>query len=663
MPLSPETIRKVQETADILEVVEGYLTLKKKGANYWALSPFTQEKTPSFSVSPAKGIFKCFSTGKGGNAVSFIMEMEKLSFPEAIKFLAKKYNIEIEEDNSYPEKKEAYQQKESIFIALDFAQKHYEENLKEGEGKNIGYNYLKERGFNDKTIEKFGLGYSLNEWDGLKKTAIKQGFKEEILEKAGLLIRNEEKKSLYDRFRGRVMFPIHNVSGRVIAFGARGLKKEDVPKYLNSPETEVYHKSESLYGIFQAKNVIRQKDLCFLTEGYADVISLHQAGIENVVASSGTSLTEAQIKLIKRFTHNITILYDGDSAGIKAALRGIDLILAADMKVKIVLFPDGEDADSYVRKVGGAVFQSFLEENSKNFIQFKTELYQTEIQKSPQKRAELVEEVVRSISKIPSREERDEYCRICEKILKTSDGDLQERVELLIYKDLYKKKDEEKYEKLLSDIEKKENKGFISEKDVDKLHQGTKAFEDFNDILESIDLDTKSLRLRKQEEEFVRLLILHGYTQIEDGKSLCEYLFNEIAGIEIKTPIYQRIINIYQEEFFKGNLPDEMYFLHYIEEDIKQEAIKLLENRGAVSKYWEKKHKIIVPKKDSSLEKVVITNILRLKYRHIQKLCEESFEMLKNAQTIEEQIEIQKIYMELLQQKKELAKELGIVVA
>jgi DNA primase len=663
MSLSSETIQKVQETAEIVEVVEGYLTLKKKGANYWALSPFTQEKTPSFSVSPAKGIFKCFSTGKGGNAVSFIMEMEKLSFPEAIKFLAKKYNIEIEEDTYNPEKQEAYQQKESIFIILEFAQNQYVQNLKEGEGKNIGYNYLKERGFNDKIIEKFNLGYSLNEWDGLKKIALKQGFKEEILEKAGLIIRNEDKNSLYDRFRGRVMFPIHNVSGRVIAFGARGLKKDDVPKYLNSPETEVYHKSESLYGIFQAKNAIRQKDLCYLTEGYADVVSLYQAGIENVVASSGTSLTEEQIKLIKRFTHNITILYDGDSAGIKAAMRGIDLILAADMKVKVVLFPDNEDADSYVRKVGSAVFQDFLENNSKNFIQFKAEIYQSEIQKSPQKRAELVEEIIQSISKISSREERDEYCRICERILKTSDGDLQERVELLIYKELHKKKDEAKYEKLLSDIEKKENRGFISEKDVDKLNQGAKAFEDFNAILDTIELDTRLLKFKKQEEEFVRLLIIHGYTQIEEGKSLCEFLFSEIAEIEIKTPVYQRIVHIYQEEFFRGSLPDEMYFLHHIEEDIKQEAIKLLADRGSISEHWEGKHKIFVPKKDNALEKVVITNLLRLKYRHIQKLCEESFEMLKNAQTIDEQIETQKIYMELLQQKKELAKELGMVVS
>ncbi|MCS6832574.1 MAG: DNA primase [Flammeovirgaceae bacterium] len=656
MPISPETIRKVQETADIVEVVEWYLTLKKKGANYWALSPFTQEKTPSFAVSPSKGIYKCFSTGKGGNAISFVMEMEKISFPEAVRFLAKKYNIEIKEEGNNISQEE-FQLKESLLIAIEFAAKHYHQNLFSGEGKSIGYLYLKERGFQDKTIEKFQLGYSLNEWEGFKKIALKQGFKEEILEKAGLLVRHEQKNTLYDRFRGRVMFPIHNVSGRVVAFGARGLKKDDTPKYLNSPETEVYQKSEVLYGIFQAKNAIRQKDHCYLTEGYADVISLHQAGIENVVASSGTSLTEGQIKLIKRFTHHITVLYDGDLAGIKAALRGIDLLLASDLSVKVVLFPDGEDADSFVRKIGAVAFQDFIEKNAKNFIEFKAEIYRADIQKNPQKKAELVGEIVASIAQISTREERDEYCRVCEKVLGISEADLQERVELLVYKNLQKKKKEIQTEKWLEDLEN------ITEKDLHALEQKAKSLEDQQEILASLSPSKEVLSFQKKEEEFIRILLLYGHLRLDNQQTLYDFLINEIQGLVFRTDIYRKMLDYYQKEVARGNFPTKEDFLHHIEEDIKQEAIRILEHKNELSVHWQEKYGIYVPIQDQELDKTITHCILSLKYSHVEKLCKENLEALKNTSDEHKQAECLKTHMELLRLKKELADALGIVVS
>jgi len=382
---------------DIYEVISDFVQLKKSGSSYKALSPFVDEKTPSFMVSPAKGIFKCFSTSKGGDAITFLMEVDGLSYIEALKYLAQKYGVAIEEEERDENYIHAQNERESLFITLNFAKNFFVEQLWENtEGKNIGLSYFKERGFEEETIKNFELGYALDQWQGLTDAAKKKGYKDEYLEKTGLKIVKEDKA--YDRFRGRVVFPIHNVSGKVIAFGARALKSnEKGPKYINSPETELYTKSKILYGMYQAKNEIRNRSNCYLVEGYTDVVSLHQAGIKNVVASSGTSLTEDQIKLIKRYTENVTVLFDGDRAGIKASMRGIDMMLSGGLNVKAVPFPDGEDPDSYSKKIGGSQFKIYLEEEVQDFIRFKTDVYLTG-NTDPIKRADAIREIIESVA-------------------------------------------------------------------------------------------------------------------------------------------------------------------------------------------------------------------------------------------------------------------------
>src|SRR6201985_2799547 len=359
--ITKSTIDRIMEATDIVEVIGEFVALKKRGANYVGLSPFANERTPSFTVSPAKGIFKDFSSGKGGSAVTFLMELEKFTYPEALKWLAKKDGIEGEETVDTAENKEAENHRESLMIVTGYAAKYFHDTLLETEeGQNIGLSYFKERGFNNDTIKKFELGYSPDPWEAFTGQAIKDGYSAQYLEETGLCIKRDN-GSLYDRWRGRVMFPIHSFTGRVIAFGGRTLKSDkNVPKYVNSPESEIYHKSNILYGLYFAKKAIREEDNCYLVEGYADVISVHQAGIENVVASSGTSLTVDQIKLLGRLTKNITILYDGDAAGIKASLRGLDMILEEGLNVKVVLFPDGHDPDSYVRLLGSSGFKNYI---------------------------------------------------------------------------------------------------------------------------------------------------------------------------------------------------------------------------------------------------------------------------------------------------------------
>ena len=420
--ITPETKERILEACRIEEVVGDFVSLKKRGANLLGVCPFHNERTPSFTVSPAKGFFKCFGCGKAGDSVTFMMEHEHLSFPEALRYLAGKYNITIEEEAPSAEMMEAQSQRESLFAVMDFAKNFYVDYLwNNDEGIAIGLSYFRERGFTDDIIRKFELGFSPDKWDGLTSSATSAGYKEEILEKAGLLIVNEQKK--YDRFRGRVMFPVASLTGRTIAFGARILKTDPKsPKYLNSPETEIYFKSKSLYGISHAKKAIVEKDVCYLVEGYTDVISLHQAGIENVVASSGTSLTVEQIRLIGRYTKNITVLYDGDAAGIKASLRGINLILEEGMNVRVVLFPDGEDPDSYSRKVSTVELLDYLSVSAVDFISFKTKLLLSETAGDPIKKAGLVRDIVETIAVVPDAITRAAYLRQASTLMEMSEA-------------------------------------------------------------------------------------------------------------------------------------------------------------------------------------------------------------------------------------------------
>src|SRR5882757_1799679 len=416
--ITKSTIDRIMEATDIVEVIGEFVQLKKRGANYVGLSPFSNERTPSFTVSPAKGIFKDFSSGKGGSAVTFLMELEKFTYPEALKWLAKKYGVEVEETVESSENKEEENHRESLMIVSGYAAKFFHESMLETEeGQNIGLSYFKERGFTNETIKKFELGYSPDQWEAFTGQALKEGYQQQFLEESGLSVKRDN-GSLYDRYRGRVMFPIHSFTGRVIAFGGRTLKSDkNVPKYVNSPESDIYHKSNVLYGLYFAKKAIREEDNCYLVEGYADVLSVHQAGIENVVASSGTSLTAEQIRLIGRFTKNITILYDGDAAGIKASLRGLDMILEEGLNVKVVLFPDGHDPDSYVRSLGTSAFKTYIDKNRKDFILYKTDILLKEAGTDPIKRADVIREVVESIAKIPDSIKASVFIKDCSHLL------------------------------------------------------------------------------------------------------------------------------------------------------------------------------------------------------------------------------------------------------
>ena len=407
-----ETVDKILDAVDIVDVVSDFVHLRRRGANYIGLCPFHNEKTPSFSVSRSKGICKCFSCGKGGSAVNFIMEHEQMSYYEALKYLAKKYHIEVKERELTDKEKQEQSERENMLVINEFAMKQFEENIYgTDEGRNIGLSYFYERGFNDSIIKKFHLGYSLDNSSALYDTIKKHGFNPKYAIETGLCIHNE--RGYYDRFKGRVMFPVLNIAGKVIAFGGRTLKKDDRAKYVNSPESTIYKKSNELYGLFQAKRGIVNKDKCFLVEGYTDVLSMHQAGIENVVASSGTSLTEGQIRMIHRFTDNITVLYDGDAAGIKASLRGIDMLLAEGLNVKVLLLPDGDDPDSFAKKHSATEFQDYITAHETDFIRFKTTILLEGLEDDPLKRAAAISDIVKSISVIPSNITRAVYTKEC----------------------------------------------------------------------------------------------------------------------------------------------------------------------------------------------------------------------------------------------------------
>src|SRR5512133_793548 len=425
------TIERILDASQIVEVVSEFVQLKKRGVNYLGLCPFHNEKTPSFTVSPAKEIFKCFGCGKVGNSVNFVMEHEHLTYPEALKYLAKKYHIEVIEKELSQEELEKQNERESLLVVSAYASRQFQENLFEtDEGVSVGLAYFRERGFRQDTLKKFEVGYSYEKRDGFSKKALEDGYKQDFLVKTGLSIQHEDR--IFDRFAGRVMFPIHSLSGQVLGFGGRVLKTDvKTAKYLNSPESEIYQKSRILYGIFQARKSITQEDRCYLVEGYTDVMSLHEANIENVVASSGTSLTQEQVRLIKRFTQNITILYDGDAAGIKASIRGIDLVLEEGMNVKIVLLPNNEDPDSYSKKVSNEEFMKFLKDNETDFIRFKTQLLLSESSNDPVKKADLIRDVVKSIAVIPEAITRTVYIKECSTVLEVSEPILYNEVNKL----------------------------------------------------------------------------------------------------------------------------------------------------------------------------------------------------------------------------------------
>ena len=428
-----ETIDAIFETARIEEVVGDFVTLKKRGANMLGNCPFHDEKTPSFTVSPTKNIYKCFGCGKGGHAVNFVMEIDQLSYPEALKYIAKKYNIEVPEEEQTPEQIEKSNLRESLFIVNSFANDYFQNSLhKTVEGKAVGLSYFKERGLSEEMINKFQLGYNPDSWDAFTKSALESSYKQEFLEKTGLSIFKEDKA--FDRFKGRIIFPIHSISGRILGFGGRALKKDEKAKYLNSPESEIYHKGKVLYGMYFSKSAIVKNDNCLIVEGYTDVISMHQSGIENVVASSGTALGSEQIKLIGRYTKNIILLFDSDNAGINAATKAIDLIHVESMTVKVALLPEGEDPDSYAKKYGGEGLTQFINENAQDFVEFKINLLDDKSKNDPIKKVNLISEIMQSIAIIPDGITREVYIDKCSKLLEIGKQELDNKVHELIHK-------------------------------------------------------------------------------------------------------------------------------------------------------------------------------------------------------------------------------------
>ncbi|GAB3952350.1 DNA primase [Spirosoma harenae] len=651
MRIPEETVERIRQSADILEVINDFVSLKKRGTNYIACCPFHNEKTPSFNVNPVRQIYKCFGCGKAGDSVRFVMDIENIGYGEALRYLAKKYGIEIQEQEQTPEDLLRQNERESLLIVLNFAKTFFQETLlTSDEGKSIGLSYFRERGFTNPTIDAFELGYTLDQWDVLLREGQRRGYSVELLEKAGLILSKEgnsgQDKRLFDRFRGRVMFPIHNVSGRVIAFGARILKTDkNQPKYLNSPETAVYHKSQVLYGIFQAKQTIRQEDVCYLTEGYTDVISLHQAGIKNVVASSGTSLTTEQIRLISRFTPNVTILYDGDAAGIKAALRGLDMVLEEGLNLRLLLLPDGEDPDSYVHKVGADAFKTYIQNNSQDFIDFKASRWLTEAGDNPLKRAEGISDVCASITKIPDPLKRQTLSQRVAQVFHVSEQSVISEINRLLRKQQDQtKKDSERQRR----PETPRNNQPASNT---TLPASEPSLDDINALLDGFSIEepdianygsimptpalapverTKPIRtpLADEEEECIRLLMNYGARELEPDITLCQYVLSELNEIDFQTEPYNLILSLYREAYSRGEILTVNDFLnHQLSDDreIQNQAIHLTTSRYELSDGW-KKHEILVPLEEEIgiLAHSAYRNILRIK----KMLAEQRMEIL-----------------------------------
>lgn len=638
------TIDRILDAAQIVDVVSEFVTLRRRGVNYIGLCPFHNEKTPSFSVSPSKGLCKCFSCGKGGNVVHFIMEHEQLSYYEALKWLARKYNIEVKERELTEEEKQASNLRESLFVVNQFASEYFQNVLYNvEEGQRIGMTYLRSRGFRDDIIKKFQLGYSTDNRDALARTAIEKGYKPEFLEKTGLCYRKDD-GTLRDRFWGRVIFPVHTLSGKVVAFGGRVLNaatKNVQMKYVNSPESEIYHKSRELYGIYFAKQAMVRQDRCFLVEGYTDVISMHQSGIENVVASSGTALTSDQIRLIHRFTNNITVLYDGDGAGIKASIRGIDMLLEEGMNVKVCLLPDGDDPDSFARKHNATEYQAYINDHEVDFIRFKTDLLIEEAGKDPIKKANLITSIVKSISVIPDSITRNVYIRECSEMLRMEERVLVNAVgKLKEQADENRKKEEQRkeYRARLQAEQQATQQAAVSTPPANAEVSGALASlsgadapmesplpgdelppmpeegsaepsyppvpveDDYISFIPSEGNEEKLFY--KQEVDLMRMLIRYGekvmcMAEDEDGNEIpvtvaeyiAEGLHNDSLGFHIA--LHRRVLNECVAHIHDSGFCAERYFVSHLNPEVSKLAAEMASDRYVLSKYHSRGQKIV----------------------------------------------------------------------
>jgi DNA primase len=646
------TIDKIMDAAQIQDVVSDYVTLRKRGVNLVGLCPFHNEKTPSFTVSPAKGIFKCFGCGKGGNSVNFIMEHEQVNYYEALKLLAKKYHIEVEERELTDEEKAIRNDRESMFLVNDYAQKYFSNMLHNHiDGKAVAKSYLQERGFREDIIQKFQLGYCLDEQNTFTQSAISKGFNKTYLIKTGLTSEYESGQ-MFDRFRGRLIFPVHSISGKVVAFGGRTLKNaEKTAKYVNSPESEIYHKSNELYGIYFAKQAIVREDRCFLVEGYTDVMSMHQNGIENVVSSSGTSLTPGQIRMIHRFTENVTIIYDGDTAGIAASLRGIDLFLEEGLNIQVLLLPAGEDPDSFSKKQNSVDFIAYVKQNSVDFIRFKTNLLIDEAGKDPIKRAKLIIDIVKSIAIIPNAIIRAEYVKECSNLLHVE--------EAMLYHEI---------NKLIRAEAKKKNEKTVETVPASKLQ------------LQAIEADVSS-DYTQEEKNILKTLIRFGTKKMKkpddnekrespDDKGGSEelivagdFIFHEINlnQLTFETPAHQQMLEEYEEHYQDENFDAEKYFLHHPNPDIVRLTTDLVTEKYTLSKIHNK-----VMQSSESEEHKLCDLAMRVIYEYKSKLLtdliKEKLISLKAAAEAKNHELEDAIMLELGEYeniKKDLAKRLG----
>ncbi len=667
--ISQQTIQQIISRLDILEVVGEYVKLKKRGANYLGLCPFHNEKTPSFTVSPAKEIYKCFGCGKSGNSISFLMEHDKLTYTEALRWLAKKYNVEIEETATDPEYREQQQVADSLYIINQFARQFFETQLWENEiGQAVGYSYLQQRGFSDETIRKFQLGYCLNDRSSFADAAVKNQYSPEVLIKSGLVVQRED--GLVDNYRDRIIFPIHNPIGKIIGFGARLIKKNDkAPKYINTPENEVYVKSKSLYGIHFARQAIDRNNECLLVEGYTDVVSLHQAGVDNVVASGGTALTPDQLRLVKKYTSNLTIVYDGDSAGIKAALRGLDLALEEGLQVQLVLIPDGEDPDSYVNKVGRTAFIDFIQGNKKDFILFQLEIALKDAGSDTRKRSEVVNRIAESISRINKAEDftrQQDYIRQSAGLLSIDEAGLTTLVNKYIRERLEKAERKLPREELKPiDADGKENEQAID--------------------------DTLSMLIGNelQERAVIKCLLLYGIQPMNDSDSetMAGFIFRSLESFHFDNAVLEKIYGTYKAWYEAGMQPTEKSFLYYGDEAMGNMVISLLEFPYELSPRWEKmkdgerhletndgnavkKHPRQLEKEEedrqkaiySKMEKDVKNSTDHFRLRKLKHMLEENQLELEKTTDPGQQQSLMKIHIELKKYETDITRELGTVI-
>ena len=660
--IKKETIDKVLDVARIEEVVGDYVDLKKRGTSLIGNCPFHNEKTPSFHVSVAKGIYKCFGCGVGGDSLKFVMELEKYSYPEAIRYLAGKYGVEIEEVERTPAQMAAQDKRESLFVLSQWAGKFFKEQLWETDlGRSIGLSYFLERGYREDIIKKFELGYSPEQWTALVDSARKDGFQDGYLAEIGLAIERDD-KTLYDRFRGRVIFPIHNLTGRVIGFGGRTLKTEkSVPKYVNSPESEIYHKSDVLYGLNFAKKAIMDNDSCYLVEGYADVIAMHQAGVENVVSSSGTSLTSGQIKLISRFTKNVIILYDGDAAGIKASLRGTDMLLEEGLNVKVLLFPDGNDPDSYIKLVGSTAFKEYISAHQEDFIFYKTNILLKDAKDDPIKRAEVIREVVESIALIPDEIKVSVFIRQCSSLL-----DIEERVLLSELNKIRINKSRAQEKKASASAAKTSMPpGFAGDEPPADffLTEEERASAGLPEVSIPQQITPEVL----QEREIVRIFLNYGQELVTwegDGDiPVAAYLLSSMDDITFEDKVCAIIIEEYAKQAENFEVPDAKFFLSHTNPEVSSLAVDCVATRYEISPNWnDDKRKIYVSQEIEHLKELVVQAIYRIKKRKFEREMFKIREELKQPLSPEDmEIALYK-YQKLKEAEKLLGDFLGNII-